>query len=47
MTRVLTDRQWAALAPLIEACRPHRKTRHHDPRQTIGAITWRCQNGAK
>jgi len=47
MTVVLTDRQWAVLAPLIEACRPHRKTQHHDLRRTIEAIIWRCQNGAK
>jgi transposase len=47
MTRVLTDQQWAVLAPLIEACRPHRKTQHHDLRRTIEAIIWRCQNGAK
>ena len=43
MTSVLTDRQRAVLAPLIEACRPHRKTRHHDLQRTIEAITWRCQ----
>jgi transposase len=47
MTRMLTDGQWAILAPLIEACRPHRKTQHHDLRRTIEAIIWRCQNGAK
>ena len=47
MTSVLTDGQWAVLAPLIEACRPHRKTQHHDLRRTIEAIIWRCQNGAK
>lgn len=45
--RVLTDRQWAVLEPLIEACRPHRKAQHHDLRRTIEAIIWRCQNGAK
>ncbi len=47
MTGVLTDGQWAVLAPLIEACRPHRKTRHHDPRRTTLSIIWRCPNGAK
>ena len=47
MTGVLTDGQWAVLAPLIEACRPHRKTQHHDLRRTLEAIIWRCQNGAK
>src|SRR6188768_2831564 len=45
--QVLTDAQWAVLAPLIEACRPHHKTQHHDLRRTIEAIIWRCQNGAK
>lgn len=44
---VLTDAQWAMLEPLIEACRPHRKTQHHDLRRTMEAIIWRCQNGAK
>jgi transposase len=44
---VLTDAQWALLEPLIEACRPHRKTQHRDLRRTIEAIIWRCQNGAK
>jgi transposase len=47
MTGVLTDGQWAVLAPLIEACRPHHKTQHHDLRWTTLAIIWRCQNGAK
>jgi transposase len=37
---VLTDAQWAVLEPLIEACRPHRKTQHHDLRRTIEAIVW-------
>lgn len=44
---VLTDEEWSVLAPMIEACRPHRKTQHHDLRRTIEAIVWRCQNGAK
>jgi len=47
MTGLLSDAQWAVLEPLIEACRPHRKTQHHDLRRTIEAIIWRCQNGAK
>jgi transposase len=47
MTGVLSDAQSAVLEPLIEACRPHRKTQHHDLRRTIEAIIWRCQNGAK
>jgi len=28
-------------------CGPHHKTEHHDVRQTIEAIIWRCQNRAK
>src|SRR4051795_10273098 len=44
---VLTDAQWAALEPLIEACRPRGKTPHHDLRRTIEAIIWRHENGAK
>src|ERR671921_3023672 len=44
---VLTDAQWAALEPLIEACRPRGKTQHHDLRRTIEAIVWRHDNGAK
>ena len=44
---ILTDGEWAVLAPLIEAFRPHRKTQHHDLWQTIEAIVWRCRNGAK
>ena len=45
--QVLTDAQWAELAPLIEACRPKGKTEPHDLRRTIEAILWRHQNGAK
>jgi transposase len=45
--RVLTDAQWAVLAPLIEACRPPHKTEHHDLRRTIEAIIWRHDSGAK
>jgi transposase len=44
---VLTDAQWAVLEPLIEACRPHRKTQHYHLRRTMEAIIWRCQNGAR
>jgi hypothetical protein len=45
--RVLTDARWEALARLIEACRPPRKTEHHNLRRTIEAIIWRHANGAK
>ena len=44
---VSTDAQWMMLEPLIQACRPRHKTEHHDLRQTIEAIIWRCQNEAK
>ena len=44
---VLTDEQWAVLAPLIEEARPRGKTPPHDLRRTIEAILWRHQNGAK
>ena len=44
---VLTDAQWAALAPLIEQCRPRGRTPHHDLRRTIEAIVWRHRNGAE
>ena len=46
-TEVLTDAEWSELEPLIEACRPRGKTKHHDLRRTIEAILWRHQNGAK
>jgi transposase len=45
--KVLTDAQWDQLAPLIEACRPHGKTKPHNLRRTIEAIIWRHENGAK
>ena len=44
---VLTDAQWAALEPLVEACRPEGKTPPSHLRRTVGAILWRHQNGAK
>ena len=44
---VLTNAQWAELAPLIEACRPAHTTEHIDLRRTIEAIIWRHDNGAK
>ena len=44
---VLRDEQWAALEPLIEACRPRGKTPPRDLRRTIGAIVWRHVNGAR
>lgn len=44
---VLTDAQWAVLAPLVEACRPRAKVPPSDLRRTVEAILWRCRNGAK
>jgi transposase len=44
---VLTDAQWAELAPLIAQCRPAHKTEHANLRRTIEAIVWRHNNGAK
>jgi transposase len=44
---VLTNAQWADLAPLIEQCRPPHKTEHDNLRRTIEAIIWRHENGAK
>ena len=44
---MLTDGQWMALEPLIEACRPPAKVAPQNLRQTICAILWRHQNGAK
>lgn len=44
---VLTDAQWAALEPLVLEVRPRSKTPHADLRQTMEAILWRHQNGAK
>ena len=44
---VLTDARWAFLEPLIDEVRPHCKVPHEDLRQTIEAILWRHQNGAK
>src|SRR3954452_21619844 len=43
---VLTDERWAALAPLLEACRPRGKTPPRDLRRTVEAIVWRHANGA-
>ena len=43
----MTDERWAALEPLLEACRPKGKTPPRDLRQTIGAIVWRHRNGAR
>jgi transposase len=47
MGEMLSDMQWTALEPLVEACRPKGKTRVKDLRLTLSAILWRHQNGAK
>jgi transposase len=44
---MLTDAQWTALEPLVEACRPHAKVPPSDLRRTMSAILWRHENGAK
>ncbi len=44
---MLTDGQWTALEPLIEVCRPPAKVAPQNLRQTMSAIVWRHQNGAK
>src|SRR5919202_2034959 len=44
---VLSDARWAELEPLIDEVRPHCKVPHDNLRETIEAILWRHQNGAK
>jgi transposase len=44
---VLSDARWSELEPLINEVRPHCKVPHDNLRQTIEAILWRHQNGAK
>src|SRR3954470_6792959 len=44
---VLTDARWAELEPLIDEVRPPCKVPHDNLRETIEAILWRHQNGAK
>jgi transposase len=44
---VLTDEQWSALEPRVEACRPPAKVAPGNLRRTISAILWRHRNGAK
>ncbi len=44
---VLSDAEWAALSPLIEAVRPRGKTAPLELRRTVEAIIWRHENGAK
>jgi transposase len=44
---MLGDKRWAALEPLIEACRPHAKVPPRHLHRTMTAIIWRHENGAK
>ena len=44
---MLTDAQWLILGPLVEACRPAAKVPSPTLRQTMSAMLWRHQNGAK
>ena len=44
---MLTDGQRAALEPLIKACRPPPEAPPQNLRQSMSAIPWRHQNGAK
>src|SRR5690349_21876423 len=44
---VLTDARWAELEPLIDEVRPPCKVPHDNLRETIAAILWGHQNGAK
>lgn len=43
---VLTDAEWARLAPLVEAVRPRGKTEPLELRRTVEAIIWRHRSGA-
>ena len=44
---ILTDVQWSAIEPLIEAVRPQTGRELTNLRRTFEAIVWRLQNGAK
>lgn len=44
---VLAGAHWALLEPLIGACRNHAKVLPSHLGQTVEAILWRCQDGAK
>lgn len=44
---VLTDVQWSAIEPLIEAVRPQTGRELTNLRRTFEAIVWRMDNGAK
>ena len=44
---MLSDEQWLLLEPLVEACRPAAKVPSQTLRETMSAILWRHENGAK
>ena len=45
--QVVTDEQWLALEPLLDAVRPRAPRPIRWFRRTIEAIVWRLRNGAK
>ncbi|GEL64545.1 hypothetical protein KBA01_18310 [Kozakia baliensis] len=47
MQSVISDDAWRVWEPLIEAVWPRGKTPPRHLRQTVPAIFWRHQNGAK
>ena len=44
---MMSDERWLVLEPLVEACRPAAKVPSQTLRETMSAIVWRHQNGAK
>ncbi len=44
---MMSDEQWLVLEPLVEACRPPAKVPSQTLRETMSAIVWRHENGAK
>ncbi len=44
---MMSDEQWLVLEPLVETCRPPAKVPSQSLRETMSAIVWRHENGAK
>ncbi len=44
---VLTDEQWAALKPALDAVRPGTGRPLEDERRTVEGVVWRLRNGAR
>lgn len=44
---MLTNEQWLVFGPLVEACRPTAKVASPSLRQTMSAILWRHETGAR